>query len=112
VDFKPTCGNILSGGPQDMGLITATGNETTVNIHAVNTGARVTSANIAGWRHLRRMRVNDGVLNWPPPRGPAVHGHDRRCHGRLPAHWQILSTLMGSTDLYDVAMPMVIARAG
>ena len=43
VDFKPTCGNILTGvGPAaiEMGLVTATGDETAVNILAVNTGAR------------------------------------------------------------------------
>ena len=44
VDYKPTCGNILSGvGPAalEMGLVTATGDETVINIRAVNTGARV-----------------------------------------------------------------------
>ena len=44
VDFKPTCGNILSGvGPAavEMGLVTAQDGETTVNIRAVNTGAKV-----------------------------------------------------------------------
>ena len=46
VDFKPTCGNILSGvGPAaiEMGLIEATGDSTEVRIRAVNTGARVTA---------------------------------------------------------------------
>ncbi|MCI4666220.1 MAG: 4-oxalomesaconate tautomerase [Neomegalonema sp.] len=44
VDFKPTCGNILSGvGPAalEMGLVSAVGEETPVRIRAVNTGARV-----------------------------------------------------------------------
>lgn len=44
VDFKPTCGNILSGvGPAaiEMGLIESAGHETEVKIRAVNTGARV-----------------------------------------------------------------------
>ena len=44
VDFKPTCGNILSGvGPAaiEMGLIEATDPETTIRIHAVNTGALI-----------------------------------------------------------------------
>ena len=44
VDYKPTCGNILSGvGPAalEMGLVKATGDETVINIRAVNTGARV-----------------------------------------------------------------------
>ena len=44
VDFKPTCGNILSGvGPAaiEMGLVAPTGDETRVRINAVNTGARI-----------------------------------------------------------------------
>jgi 2-methylaconitate cis-trans-isomerase PrpF len=44
VDFKPTCGNTLSGvGPAalEMGLVAATGDRAAVRIHAVNTGARV-----------------------------------------------------------------------
>ena len=44
VDFKPTCGNILSGvGPAaiEMGLVAPQGDETRVRIRAVNTGARV-----------------------------------------------------------------------
>ena len=44
VDFKPTCGNILTGvGPAaiEMGLVEAQEGETAVNILAVNTQARV-----------------------------------------------------------------------
>ncbi len=44
VDFKPTCGNILSGvGPAalEMGLIVPQGDVTRVRIHSVNTGAKV-----------------------------------------------------------------------
>lgn len=44
VDFRPTCGNILSGvGPAaiEMGIVPAKDGETVVRIHAVNTGARV-----------------------------------------------------------------------
>ncbi|TKW65983.1 MAG: 4-oxalomesaconate tautomerase [Paracoccus denitrificans] len=44
VDYRPTCGNILVGvGPAaiEMGLIKAQDGETTVKIHAVNTGAVV-----------------------------------------------------------------------
>ena len=44
VDFKPTCGNILSGvGPAaiEMGMIEPAGGETEVRIRAVNTGARI-----------------------------------------------------------------------
>ena len=44
VDYKPTCGNILSGvGPAalEMGLIAPQGDVTRVRIRAVNTGARI-----------------------------------------------------------------------
>ena len=44
VDFKPTCGNILSGvGPAalEMGLIAPQGDQTRVRIRSVNTGAKV-----------------------------------------------------------------------
>lgn len=46
VDFKPTCGNILVGvGPAaiEMGIVPAADGETSVNIRAVNTGAKVTA---------------------------------------------------------------------
>lgn len=46
VDFKPTCGNILSGvasAAVEMGLLAPEDGETTVNIRAVNTGARVSA---------------------------------------------------------------------
>ena len=44
VDFKPTCGNILSGvGPAalEMGLVEPLGDVTEIKINAVNTGAQV-----------------------------------------------------------------------
>jgi 4-oxalomesaconate tautomerase len=47
VDFKPTCGNILSGvGPAalEMGLLEACDGETKIKIRAVNTGARVVAS--------------------------------------------------------------------
>lgn len=57
VDFKPTCGNILSGvGPAavEMGLVTPSGDETEVKIRAVNTGARV----------LARVQTPKGALRY------------------------------------------------
>ena len=53
VDFKPTCGNILSGvGPAaiEMGLFTPIGDIAEVKIRAVNTGARI----------LARVQMQDG----------------------------------------------------
>ena len=57
VDFKPTCGNILTGvGPAaiEMGLMPATDGVTEVRICAVNTGARV----------LARVQTPGGVVSY------------------------------------------------
>ncbi|MGB0161189.1 MAG: PrpF domain-containing protein, partial [Candidatus Puniceispirillaceae bacterium] len=57
VDFKPTCGNILTGvGPAalEMGLIDPAGPQTEVRIRAVNTGARI----------LARVRTPDGAVTY------------------------------------------------
>ena len=117
VDFKPTCGNILTGvGPAaiEMGLVAPTGDETTVNILAVNTGARV-------------------VATGPTPGGAVRYEGDTRIDGVLgtaaPVALQFLDTVGGVTGAMlptgnlidvidgievtcmDVAMPVVIARA-
>ena len=117
VDFKPTCGNILSGvGPAaiEMGLISATGTETTMNIRAVNTGARVVA---------KVQTASDGV----------VYAGDATIDGvpgtAAPVGLQFMDTVGGATGAFlptgnlvdsfdditvtcmDVAMPMVIARA-
>lgn len=117
VDFKPTCGNILTGvGPAaiEMGLVAATGVETAVNIHAVNTGARV------------RALVQTG------PGGVEYAGSatiDGVPGSAAPVGLQFMDTVGGATGAFlptgnlrdtfdhvdvtcmDVAMPMVIARA-
>ena len=117
VDFKPTCGNILSGvGPAaiEMGLIPATGSETAVNIHAVNTGARVRALVQTG---------PDGVEYAGSATIDGVPGT------AAPVRLQFMDTVGGATGAFlptgnlhdsfdgikvtcmDVAMPMVIARA-
>jgi len=117
VDFKPTCGNILSGvGPAaiEMGLIAATGSETTVKIRAVNTGARV----IAQVQTPGGRVCYDGVATIDGVPGSAA-----------PVALQFMDTIGGATGAFlptgnlvdtfdgipvtcmDVAMPMVIARA-
>lgn len=117
VDFKPTCGNILSGvGPAaiEMGLIVATGTQTTVKIHAVNTGARV----IAQVQTSPEGVVYDGTASIDGVPGNAA-----------PVALQFMDTIGGATGAFlptgnlidtfdgvdvtcmDVAMPMVIARA-
>ncbi|WP_296431900.1 4-oxalomesaconate tautomerase [Yoonia sp.] len=117
VDFKPTCGNILSGvGPAaiELGLIAASGGETTVKIHAVNTGARV----IAKVQTSADGVVYDGDASIDGVPGTAA-----------PVALQFMDTIGGATGAFlptgnlidtfngidvtcmDVAMPMVIARA-
>ena len=118
VDYRPTCGNILAGvGPAalEMGLVPVTGPQTRVRIRAVNTGARVESvvqtpdgvplyegdAEIAGVPGtaapvtLNFSEVAGSVTGAMLPTGAAreeIDGIDVTC--------------------LDVAMPVVIARAG
>lgn len=117
VDFKPTCGNILTGvGPAaiEMGLIKCTGNETAVNIHAVNTGARVRAT---------IQTSPDGVVYDGTATIGGVPG------SAAPVGLQFMDTVGGATGAFlptgnvqdtfdgvavtcmDVAMPLAIARA-
>ena len=117
VDFKPTCGNILSGvGPAaiEMGLIPATAGETSVRIRAVNTGARVVATVKTPGRSVEY--AGDATIASVP--GTAA-----------PVALQFMDTVGGATGAFlptgaptdtfggievtcmDVAMPMVIARA-
>ena len=117
VDFKPTCGNILSGvGPAaiEMGLIPATEGETSVRIRAVNTGARVVARVKTPGRSVEY--AGDATIASVP--GTAA-----------PVALQFMDTVGGATGAFlptgaptdtfggievtcmDVAMPMVIARA-
>jgi 2-methylaconitate cis-trans-isomerase PrpF len=117
VDFKPTCGNILSGvGPAalEMGLVKAAGAETTINIHAVNTDARV----VAKVQTSPEGVVYDGDATIDGVPGTSA-----------PISLQFMDTIGGATGAFlptgnlietfdgidvtcmDVAMPMVIARA-
>lgn len=117
VDFKPTCGNILSGvGPAavEMGLVQPTGDETEVRIRAVNTGARV----------LAKVQTPGGAMRY---------GGDAAIAGvpgtAAPIALNFMGVVGSSTGAFlptgnlrdsfdgievtcmDVAMPMVIARA-
>ena len=117
VDFKPTCGNILTGvGPAavEMGLIPMTGAATTVNILAVNTGARV----------VAQVETSDAGVVYDGP--VAIDGVPGTA---APVGLQFMDTVGGATGAFlptgnlrdifdgvevtcmDVAMPMVIARA-
>ncbi len=117
VDFKPTCGNILSGvGPAaiDMGLVTPTGDVTEVRIRAVNTGAKV----------LARVQTPGGELTFDG--GTEIAGVPGTS---APIELSFMGVVGSSTGAFlptgnlrdeidgievtcmDVAMPLVIARA-
>lgn len=117
VDFKPTCGNILSGvGPVaiEMGLVPAQDGETPVNIRAVNTNAKVAAI----------VQTPGGVVEYD---GTAqIDGVPGTA---APVALQFMETVGGVTGAFlptgnltdiidgtlvtcmDVAMPIVIARA-
>lgn len=117
VDFKPTCGNMLSAvGPAaiEMGLIEAKEPITEIKIRAVNTGARVNA----------RVRTANGAV---------VYGGDTAIDGvpgtAAPIELTFLDVAGGATGAFlptgntrdlidgvevtcmDVAMPCAIARA-
>ena len=117
VDFKPSCGNILSGvGPAalEMKLLPISGDETVVKIRAVNTGARVAST----------VQTPGGAVSYNGD--TAIDGVPGTA---APVRLQFMDTVGGSTGALlptgnltdqfdgvtvtcmDVAMPMVIARA-
>lgn len=117
VDFKPTCGNILSGvGPAalEMGLMPASEGQTTIKIKAVNTGARI----VATVETPESSVQYDGTAAIDGVPGTAA-----------PVALQFMDTIGGATGAFlptgnltdifdgievtcmDVAMPMVIARA-
>ena len=117
VDFKPTCGNILSGvGPAaiEMGLVSAAAGITEIKIRSVNTGARVLARvqTPSGKVRYHGDTCIDGVpgsaspieLNFMDVAGSSV--------GALLPTGQPLNTIKGiDVTCIDVAMPMVIARA-
>ena len=117
VDFKPTCGNILSGvGPAalEMGLMPAKDGITEVKIRSVNTGARI----------LARVQT---------PSAEVTYGGTTQIDGvpgcAAPVELNFMDVAGSSTGAFlptgrpqdtvegidvtciDVAMPMVIARA-
>ncbi|MCW1950664.1 MAG: 4-oxalomesaconate tautomerase [Octadecabacter sp.] len=117
VDFKPTCGNILSGvGPAaiEMGLIAPQGPQTTVKIHAVNTGARVvaqvqTTAGEVDYDGTARI---DGVPGTAAPVALRFMDTIGGATGAFLPTGNLTDTFDGvDVTCMDVAMPMAIARA-
>ncbi|MBF9052133.1 4-oxalomesaconate tautomerase [Roseobacter sp. HKCCD9010] len=117
VDFKPTCGNILSGvGPAaiEMGLISATGPITRVRIRAVNTGARIEALVETPESKVRY----DGTaqIDGVPGSAAAVTLQFMDTVGGVTGALLPTGNLIDEFDgipltCMDVAMPMVIARA-
>ncbi|WP_417259396.1 4-oxalomesaconate tautomerase [Celeribacter sp.] len=117
VDFKPTCGNILSGvGPAavELGLVEPTSDVTEVKIHAVNTGAKV----------LSKVLTPDGVVTYDgdaeiagvPGTGAPITLNFMEIVGSSTGAFLPTGHLRDTFDgievtCMDVAMPMVIARA-
>jgi 2-methylaconitate cis-trans-isomerase PrpF len=117
VDFKPTCGNILSGvGPAaiEMGLIAANDPETVIRIHAVNTGALIEAVVQTPGGRLRYDGDTE-IAGVPGKAAPiALNFMDvvGSSTGSLLPTGQALDEIGGiEVTCMDVAMPIVIARA-
>lgn len=118
VDFSPTCGNILSGvGPAaiELGLMDAKDGHTTVKIRSVNTGALVEA----------KVETPDRTVNYegdaridgvPGPAAPVVLNFMNVVGSKTGALFPTgrpMDVIDGvEVTCIDVAMPMVIARAG
>lgn len=117
VDFKPTCGNILSGvGPAaiEMGLVEPSGETTSVRIRAVNTEARV-EAIVRTPGGVVEYAGNAAIDGVPGQAAPILLSFmdvvGSATTGLLPTGSE-RDTINGiAVTCMDVAMPMVIARA-
>ena len=117
VDFKPTCGNILSGvGPAaiEMGLVPSREGETPVNIRAVNTGAKVaavvqTPGGVVTYEGSAQI---DGVPGTAAPVALQFMETVGGVTGAFLPTGNLKDTIDGiEVTCMDVAMPIVIARA-
>ncbi|GGE62391.1 4-oxalomesaconate tautomerase [Actibacterium pelagium] len=117
VDFKPTCGNILSGvGPAaiEMGLIAPQGDKTEIKIRAVNTGAQI----VATVETPNGELTYDGdaeIAGVPGTSAPVLlkfMGVVGSSTGAFLPTGNLRDTIDGiEVTCMDVAMPVVIARA-
>lgn len=117
VDFKPTCGNILSGvGPAaiEMGMVVPSADDTEVRIRAVNTGARVL-ARVQTPGGAVRYEGDTAIAGVPGTAAPIVlnfMGVVGSSTGAFLPTGNLRDTFEGlEVTCMDVAMPMVIARA-
>ena len=117
VDFKPTCGNILSGvGPAalEMGLMPAKEGITEVKIRSVNTGARVLARIQTPGAEVSYDGTTqiDGVPGCAAPVELNFMDVAGSSTGAFLPTGQPQDTVEGvQVTCIDVAMPMVIARA-
>jgi len=118
VDYKPTCGNMLTAvGPAalEMGMIAPQGETSEVRIRAVNTGAEVASIvrTPGGAVEYRGDAAIDGVPGTAAP----VRLNFRKVAGAATGRLLPTGFLRDEIDgveitCMDVAMPVVMARAG
>lgn len=117
VDFKPTCGNILSGvgaAAIEMGIVAPSAPTTQIKIRAVNTGAKV----------VAEVMTPGGVLTYdgeakiagvPGTAAPVqlqFMGVVGAATGKFLPTGKLQDVVDGvAVTCMDVAMPMVIARA-
>ncbi|SMX29266.1 4-oxalomesaconate tautomerase [Pelagimonas phthalicica] len=117
VDFKPTCGNILSGvGPAaiELGLVPATDTVTELRIRAVNTGARVTAQVQTPGGQLTFDGETEiaGVPGASAPIALNFMGVVGSSTGAFLPTGNVRDLIDGiEVTCMDVAMPLVIARA-
>ena len=117
VDFKPTCGNILSGvGPAaiEMGLIDPQEGETEIRIRSVNTGAQVLAKVQTPGREI--TYDGDAEIAGVPGQAAPISLNFMGVVGSSTGAFLPTGNLRDRIDgidvtCMDVAMPMVIARA-
>ena len=117
VDFKPTCGNILSGvGPAalEMGLVEPLGDVTEIKINAVNTGAQVVAKvqTPGGKLDYTGQAEIAGVPGTSAPVALNFMGVVGSSTGAFLPTGNLTDVIGGiEVTCMDVAMPLVIARA-
>jgi 4-oxalomesaconate tautomerase len=117
VDFKPTCGNILSGvGPAalEMGLVAAIEDVTRIRVLSVNTGARIEAVveTPGGKVRYDGSAAIDGVPGTAAPIYLNFMDVVGSSTGALLPTGAVRDVIDGiEVTCMDVAMPIVIARA-
>lgn len=117
VDYKPTCGNILSGvGPAaiEMGLIAPQGETTRIRVRSVNTGARVEAVvqTPGGRVTYAGNAAIDGVPGTAAPIYLNFIDVVGSVTGKLLPTGGLRDVIDGiEVTCMDVAMPIAIARA-